>query len=441
MNQTQKRLSIIKTAISIGDDETIQLQILKLSPLRTDEKIQEILRGLEAKNYAQTLPLITEYIETPPEVILQRTIQNEAPSPQEEEAIIEEFDLFKVPVKEEPESVKELVDIEGFVGSDAPSNNTPPTKETKSIDYDALLSLKSDEILPDNIDIRQTRLEQDAEDDFFATDEENSLFENSDIEKDDFFHSEEEHITSEEESTTALPNEADFPDPLLEDALEETEEEFIEDALQEFENPVVPKPVVTAADKEKDAETLQQSDNEEHTYEPMPYIDQKLKNLLTQYLPVELPSRSLDSVNNWLKKIANEGYTESEMEALVAQAMKLSKEGEKAEAAQLLLIAAATHSAYAQFILARSLFRGDLLEQNLPEAFTLINRMAMDDNYPEALCDLAQFYEHGIGIEKDKVRAETLYKEAMEAGIKRAKAHYERLSKTNKGLFGKLFGK
>ncbi len=438
MNQTQKRLSIIKTAISIGDDETIQLQILKLSPLRTDEKIQEILRGLEAKNYAQTLPLITEYIETPPEVILQRTIQNETPSPEDEEAIIEEFDLFKVPAKEEPENVKEIVDIEGFVGSDTPTGNAASPKEPSSINYDALLSLKSDEILSDNIDIKRTRLEQ--EDDFFTLENDTSLFDNSDIEKDDFFL-EEPHADSQEEHTSALPNDTDFPDSLLEEAVKEDEEEFIEDTLQQFENPVVPEPVVAMGDNDESPQERPEATDELEFHEPIPYIDQKLKNMLTQYPPAELPSKSLESVNDWLQKIANEGYTETDIESLIEKVMQLAKEGERAEAAQLLLIAAATHSTYAQFILARALFKGDLLEQNIPEAFTLINRMAMDDNYPEAVCDLAQLYEHGIGIEKDKERAKVLYKEAMEAGIKRAKPHYERLSKANKGLFGKLFGK
>jgi TPR repeat protein len=86
-------------------------------------------------------------------------------------------------------------------------------------------------------------------------------------------------------------------------------------------------------------------------------------------------------------------------------------------------------------MLARSLFKGDLLEKNLPEAFTLINRLAMDDDYAEAICDLGQLYEYGIGIDKDKKRAEALYKEAMELGIKRAKSHYERLRKENKTFF------
>jgi TPR repeat protein len=92
-------------------------------------------------------------------------------------------------------------------------------------------------------------------------------------------------------------------------------------------------------------------------------------------------------------------------------------------------------------MLARELFKGNLLEKNLAEAFTLINRLAMDDDYPEAICDLAQLYENGIGIGKDRDRAEILYQTAMELGIKRAAAHYARLQHTKKGLLGKLFGK
>ena len=59
------------------------------------------------------------------------------------------------------------------------------------------------------------------------------------------------------------------------------------------------------------------------------------------------------------------------------------------------------------------------------------------DDYPEALCDLGQFYENGIGTKKDKKRAEHLYKDAMDFGIKRAKTHFERLKQQNKGFFRK----
>ena len=78
------------------------------------------------------------------------------------------------------------------------------------------------------------------------------------------------------------------------------------------------------------------------------------------------------------------------------------------------------------------------MKKNLPEAFTLINRLAVNDDYPEAICDLAQFYEHGVGIAKDKEKAQTLYQEAMDAGIKRATEHFERLQKQNKSFFSFL---
>ncbi len=63
MNQTKKRLSIINFAISITDIETIQLQVLKLGMLKTDEKIQEIITAIQTENYAQAQRLIAVYIE------------------------------------------------------------------------------------------------------------------------------------------------------------------------------------------------------------------------------------------------------------------------------------------------------------------------------------------------------------------------------------------
>ena len=107
----------------------------------------------------------------------------------------------------------------------------------------------------------------------------------------------------------------------------------------------------------------------------------------------------------------------------------------KIEAAQLLLLTSSTESKYAQFRLARSLYKGQLFQKNLDESFTLMQRLAMNDLYPEAICDLGQFYENGIGTPKDKKKAEELYKEAMDLGIYRAIEHYTRLQKEHKKLF------
>ncbi len=392
MNQTQKRLNIIKLAISIGDNETIQLQLLKLAPLKTDEKIQEIIRGLQAENYAKTQALITEYIETAPEEVLQRTYQKEA-TPAEEEAIIEEFDLFRIPSQEEQENPTE-------------NNNQHEETAISENDLDSLLSLTGDDVLTETPDIRQTTHDYE-EDDFFALN--TASTEHEDTQMDNFFQS-----ASEKKEILSI-----------------TEEEISSVNTSEDEKVTSEASNVTQPDEEA-VVTI---------YEPIPYIDQKLKTMQTQYPTMEEPESTYPSVDTLLIKISNEGYTEQEVEETIDYIQKLKEKGEMAEAAQLLLISAATHSKYAQFMLARALFKGDLLQQNLPEAFTLINRLAMDDDYPEAICDLGQMYEYGIGIDKDRRRAEELYKEAMELGIKRAEAHYERVHRENKGLFGRLFSK
>jgi hypothetical protein len=438
MNQTQKRLSIIKLAISIGDTETIQLQILKLAPLKTDERIQEIIKGLQAENYAQTQALITEYIETPTEEILQRTSQLEPLTPEEEEEIIEEFDLFRVKPEEEEEKVEEIVDLEGF------REKTEPVRTQSAIDYDSLLNLKGDDILPDNISIEEKTLPK--EDDFFAVDTPLERYDYTEvIEKDDFFHSQTEEETeppvesSKEEDTR--PEEV-IPTPEPEMRIEPEEEPGEETPQETPQEEPVPEEDPDATEEETSDNELsaiaalkRKRKEQPSEYEPITYIDQKLKNMMTQYPPLEMPEGSYASVDAWLLKISNEGYTEKEIEEMISFIQKLAEEDRKAEAAQLLLISAATQSKFAQFMLARSLFKGDLLEKNLPEAFTLINRLAMDDDYAEAICDLGQLYEYGIGIGKDKERAEQLYKEAMELGIKRAKSHYERLHKENRKLF------
>ena len=412
MNQTQKRLSIIKLAISIGDSETIQLQILKLSPLKTDERVQEIIKGLQAGNYAQTQALITEYIETPTEEILQRTSQNEKPVLEDEEAIIEEFDLFRVKTDDE-EEIQEITDLKNI--------NTLPVAEERrrEINFDSLLDLKSDDILTENIDISQTSLPKD---DFFDIDKNaEKLYNYTEVvEKDDFFHSEEPEKKTGEEIVGGKTEDFNTDTSESNEAYKKNPEES---------NNKQNVPLHTFTKKRI---------SEPSVYEAIPHIDQKLKNMQTQYPSLETAEESSPSVDAWLTKIANEGYTEKDVEAIMEEVQKLTEEGKKAEAAQLLLISAAAQSKFAQFMLARSLFRGDLLEKNLDEAFTLINRLAMDDDYAEAICDLGQLYEHGIGINKDKKRAEELYKEAMELGIKRACAHYERVHKQNKGLFSFL---
>lgn len=414
MNQTKKRLSIINHAISITDVETIQLQVLKLAPLKTDLKIQEIVTAIQAENYAKAQGLINTYIETTTENIIQRTSQKEKSSINEEDqAIIDEFDLFVTPSSND--TPKEI-DINDFLFDELPTLDKArsETKHVDQRDYEALLNIDIDNVLPDNIELDVAHTSKDT---FFESSK--AITEQTagayTIPRDTFFDTEEtvreEMITEEKPEEETLTEEVDM---IITNDIPSKE-----DLLKEL------KPVA------KLQESLEQSN-----YKAIPYIAQKLISMKKQYPPIEETYEKFDSVENLMRKISQEGYTEEEIEETLTYIKKLTEEEKVNEAAHLLLVCAATESKFAQFMLARELYRGILLTKDISEAFEQMHSLALED-YPEALCDIAQFYEHGIGVSKDQKKAEQLYKEANDFGIKRAQKHYTRLKKQNRGFFKK----
>ena len=451
MNQTKKRLSIINLAISITDIETIQLQILQLGPLRTDEKIQEIITALKAENYVQAQGLITDYIETPTKVILQRTFQKEQEKRKiQDNNTIDEFNLFT-----EPEDSSEIKNLD-FYDMVALSNDVEekkPKEVEKNIDFDSLLNIDTDDILPNNIKLKTNN---HASNTFWDAPEEINMH-SDDIPRDTFFDTEEkitkpieEKLTEElftnniAENTEEIIEEELIQNEVMEETLEESIEEPLEVLYSAKENQEEEENIETFGEETKKElkELKPQKQNDETKtentkYKAIPYIDQKFKNMHVQYPPAQETLEIFPSVTAWLEKISHEGYCEEDIEEMMKKIDSLGV-AHKEEAAQLVLITAATESKYAQFKLARALYKGEILQKNLPESFTLINRLATHDDYPEAICDLAQFYEYGIGIDKDKKKAELLYKEAMDLGIKRAVEHYKRIKKQNKGLFSFL---
>ena len=443
MNQTKKRLSIINLAISITDIETIQLQVLKLRLLKTDENIQEILSMLQNENYAQAQALITTYIDTPRKEVLQRTFQKEKEKRLEKEnAVIDEFDLFTTEEKNRedtevrtldlddmlrlesegeeahfasghktPEEESRILDLDDMLRFEEEAKEDKPRTVHEEIDFDSLLNVKNEDILPDNIDID---ISHSSNNDFWNQ-EESDTTQSESVPRDTFFDEVESDVPPETEEKESPIIEYPFPEQQ-----NDTEEETQEGTKEETE-----------------IQTVQETKQDTVSYKPIPYIDQKFKNMQVQYPVVEASDEHFESVDKWLLKISNDGYTEQDIEEMLRTIDELRSDN-RDEAAQLLLITAATESKYAQFRLARTLYKGDILQKNLSEAFTIINRLATYDDYPEAICDLAQFYEYGVGIEKDKSKAEALYKEAKEAGIKRAAEHFERLQKENKGFLAFL---
>ena len=456
MNQTKKRLSIINLAISITDLETIQLQILQLGPLRTDEKIQEIITTLKAENYVQAQGLITAYIETPTKVILQRTFQKEKEKRKiQDNNTIDEFNLFA-----EPENSSEIknLDFDDMVAFSDEVMKEKPKKVEKNIDFDSLLNIDAGDILPNNIKLKTNN---HASNTFW----EKPDIQTNDIPRDTFFDTEEqitkpieEKLTEElfsdtiaehtEEIIEEEPTQKEVMQEVMQETMEETLEEMTEEPSEviysEKENQEEEENIETFGEETREElkELKPQKQNDETEtkntkYKAIPYIDQKFKNMHVQYPPVQETLEIFPSVTAWLEKISHEEYCEKDIEEMIKKIDSLGV-AHKEEAAQLVLITAATESKYAQFKLARALYKGEILQKNLPESFTLINRLATHDDYPEAICDLAQFYEYGIGIDKDKKKAELLYKEAMNSGIKRATDHYKRIKKQNKGLFSFL---
>jgi hypothetical protein len=398
MNQTKKRLHIIKLAISITDIETIQLQILKLTPMQTDASIQEIISLLQKGSYVKSQELISIYMDTAPDEILQRSSQQEyqATIPNAEGNLIDEFELFLTPSVHSQQNTTQM-DAHDF----DTLLHTDNTKETSDVDtfFEEEETQETD-----------TSTEKDAEEDTFFEKKE-SL---------------EEESPKEDSNTEETPEEKAIEQENIE---QEILENTIENPTEETKKTNHEKPTT-----EVTADTNTKENTNTRSYEPMPHITQKLIHMEKRYPSHAHSDEKFETVETLLEKISNEGYTESDIEEMIQMSKKLITIEQPEEAAELLYICASTESQFAQFMLARELYSGTLLKRNIESAFILMSTLAKD-NYPEALCDLGQFFENGIGTIPDLIKAESLYKEAMKLGIKRASKHHARLQKQNRGFF------
>jgi hypothetical protein len=423
MNQTKKRLSIIELAISITDIETIKLQMIQLTPLRTDNRIDEILSFLESGNYAHAQNLILLYIEEVHDTVIQRIPETEETPVSKNQAIIDEYDFLSESTTEldddvesntEEESIdsisredQEIVYIEQNEGDidDSESNSREALEvKTHSTDYTTLLDINPDEILVQNVQLDFS----DKTQEIIKKEKNNFDFDLNTIPKDGFFENELE--------ISATPKTIEIPH------IDESQSEnFI--AIQKQTNDETEiKTIITTKDT---------------FYPAITNIYAIFQDIQLTYPAVHQANGYSDMLEVWLEKIVDEGYSEAEVEKMLKHIEQLTLEN-KAEAAQFLQVTSSTESKYAKFILARSLYKGTLLKRNLDESFRMMSHLAFDEKYPEALCDLAQFYENGIGTEKDKMQAELLYRDAINSGIQRAIKHYTRIQKENKGFFSFL---
>ncbi len=490
--QVGKRLQIIKIAISITDLETISLQRSKLRLHKHDKLLQNILNVLDDENYAQASNLISRYLHGPYDD--EASEENLAALEEKASLMEEKLERMKAKMAEEKKAKErnlikryqhieeeELINKFGLFRdkSRAEAYNPIPKDEAEAIEKEIRTLEKekqrtfdipsTDSIMAGYDSIREyipnksNLLDTAEKRRFTAVHEDIDESEADESNTYDFFNSaddlaiptnaadeaqrlEEESRAMEEDDNTidfdieelGVHKKVEMEEPEESEMMigdEREDEFFVEDEEDESENSDTFEAVA-----EKTSETTATKENEPYEYPPISYVDQKLRNMLNQYRQIEETSECFKSEERLLYMISLRGYTEADIEKVVDDIKILKDEGKLGEAAHLLLTIATTESLYAQFTLARELYKGEILYRDLPEAFTQINYLA-SEKYPEAVCDLAQFYEHGIGIKKDKKKALELYKQAHDLGVSRAESHLQRLESDMKGLIGKLFGK
>ncbi len=504
LGQVEKRLEIIKIAITITDQETIDLQRLKLRRHRDNKQLAAILEVIDDTNYAQASHLIERYLGASSygqEKKVKREVTQEsymrAAKDKEEEDLIKQFGLFREPGRREsassifdgdvstvPQNTVEIdfsndeSDLISVEEDNKQNHKKPLTTEEIIAQYETIMtdnipekvsiptSVKSNDIQRNEAIMDDEEVESDTRLDDTGIDnieidieeyeiEEFKIEQQPYVEQTPYIEAEEdkESIQNDIESFDAkfnreLEKQFKHVDIQLEDVNEliEDEKEIVytgsADEIETSKTYETPKTDETLeADKAQETkDTKSPYIEDDIEYEPISYIDQKVRNMLNQYPQIVENVECFDSEEKLLHKISLDGYSEQDIRQTIDHIYRLSDEGKLDEASHLLLIVASTESLYAQFILARELFKGKILQKNVTEAFTQINQLAQDQ-YPEAICDLAQFYEHGIGTNKNRKKAFRLYEDAYDLGVDRADKHLTKMEEESKGILAKLFNK
>ncbi|HIP61472.1 MAG TPA: hypothetical protein EYG98_02850 [Sulfurovum sp.] len=504
MEEIIARFEIVRLAVKLADNETIDVQILKLRDLSIDEHLNEIISLLEDKNYRQALYMMKGYVaslddsffkespvpkpkkkhkETQQETQnlfdmtqprADRTINLDDMLKMTEDSIEDtvEYEEKKLVTEEYLAEVKDKVKSREDASVKAPliveSKQNFPTIESAEETMpepivDKVIKVTQESIVeefnePNEEIVKDVNLEEVLVDNVDTEAIDESLAAKQELEVEEPLEDNTEYDIKEETYEETFQSEDVISDEIYEEKETLTEENSILDSVKSIDEKV-------SSDYEKTREKFQKREEtdevtleeekiddipieeeivkkvnieKEKRYPAISYIDQKFRNMRHQYPQMEESENGIiEEVKVLLKQVATNGYTELDIKNAISEFKKYKQANQKAEAAQILLLAAASESKYAQLLLARELFTGDVLQKDYPESFTQINRLAEHD-YPEAICDLAQLYEHGYGIKKDKKTAILLYEEAADMGITRAEKHLERLSH-KKGIFSSLF--
>lgn len=453
MDQIKKRLEIIKIAIFMSDDETIRLQLLKLEYFEENEQLDKIIDLLKRKNYGQAQVLISEYLNnsrTPnkqgvkenEDILKQANISNN-----DSKSIVDDFGMLKsssLSNKHGLQSTNQNIKqdktkdtITSYIGGSKnfelsldeiekiPSRKqTTDTPQKEKVDFSDIFTTSKKEKI--STEEKQQKITPEEE---IVTKEKNSDLEDNDqvtenqpeetIEQEEINFESEEYETENKEENNEL-NEENLDDDL----------EMLITADSEVGNTNIDMTL------EENLESRESANPYDKKYPPVSDIFHKFQNIALFHIGDKNYTLHKSSAN-WMHRISKVGYKEIEILKIAKYIQKLKEQKEHNEAIQLALICCATESNLGKLIFARELYKGDIVEQDHFKACEMTKELALLD-YPEALCDLGQYCEHGIGTKKSLEYALHFYKKAYDLGLDRASILYKNLKK-KKGLFSFLF--
>jgi len=492
MKDLEVRLEVIKLLATIGDKEGIEHQSSALKAY-DDPQIDEIVTLLDGNNIRQALYLIKNYkiehfsgdsfasLNDDQEVVLgvedmlrMSPLAKETLSEYRAQAYTQEdLDRFSQKIVESneeskvrPESLKpEVVEEEKSIQTLEESQNEK--SEMDSLIESADKNLPLDEISANVIGkgekekrskvlskykrlrekfARKEKKEKKAEDGSSDKVKERAPLKVSKVAKDILKQSRESSdIKRVEETTEKLEqtqrDERDRKEEFVQVKEKQINEvQLIEEAKEEVKEEKKSadnRSILNEVKREEKVKESKKSTKENNIYPPIPHIEEKFRRFFIHYPPLKESDVWVEVVIKFLKNISKESYTDKDVEAFLEEFDYFVKRGDIVRASQVILLAGATDSQYAQFRLARELFSGKILQRNIEASFAIIKKLA-EEYYPEAVCDLAQFYEYGLGVEKNKKVALKLYEKAFELGSVRASKHINRLKEASSGLLSSL---
>lgn len=473
MDEIIKRLEIIKLSMLIKDSDSINLQIKQLEALNINQQIKNIIILTRNQNYYKAIKSIDAY----PNSLYSNEYYSQIS--EEEEELIQQFDLFEdsgkthdrividkpniEKIEDEKEILEELKETESKDNLPIEKTTTYEDKEPKVIantwfvpqkkletkleyEYEEEEENQEIEKLEENVIEEQKEEEKQEKEDqkeevetavIIEKEEDNNSWyavqqaEISDLDPDEYNKDYTFDNTNEIENNTYYSE--DF---IIEDDLDDIARDYYRQKMEEEKSGVEEEEDILKTKEIRKEVSKDKDEGKLYIYEPIELLEEKYQALIKKFSSLE--DSDIYSIKHIVNTFSNKAYSDDDIVGALEQFNEFKANQDIDEAIKIILLISATDSPLAQFSFARELFKGDLLEQNYSEAFTLMNKLAIK-NYPDAVCDLGQFYEYGVGTKKDRKRALILYQEAIDLGLSRASELYQKLDESKQGIFSYLF--